>query len=133
MKLDSKEDVLNFLTPEDQDQPSLGIDNSPVLANGLVPEEEELRDLLIAISEAGLTLRVPAGDHVKLYVSPPGNVTPELAEKIRKYRDRIISAMQFDEYRRTEMLQNTRQVLDLWREWEMESGLSPDSMEKRVS
>lgn len=89
----------------------------PAFHPDLTPEEDNLRMLLVAISEAGLTLRVPAGDEAKLYVSPSEKVTPELATQIRKYRAEIISAMQFDEYRKTEKIQNTGQVLELWREW----------------
>jgi hypothetical protein len=90
----------------------------------LTPEEDDLRTLLIAISEAGLTLRVPPGDEAKLWVSPSEWVTPELSMSIRRHKAEIVSAMQFDEYRTTEKLQNTRQVLDLWREWKrlMEGG-----------
>jgi hypothetical protein len=109
MRLGNKGDVLDFLGEEKQAQPSLYPD--------LTPEEDDLRILLIAISEAGLTLRVPPGDEAKLWVSPSERVTPELATQVRKHKAEIVSAMQFDEYRRTETLQNTRQVLDLWREW----------------
>lgn len=102
-------DILDLLNEEEQAQSSLYPD--------LTPEEDDLRTLLIAISEAGLTLRVPPGDEAKLWVSPSEGVTPELATSIRKHKAEIVSAMQFDEYRKTEKLQNTGQVLDLWREW----------------
>lgn len=105
-----QEDMFSRLTEE--------VTGQPVLHADLTSDEDELQELLIAISEAGLTLRVPTGDGIKLYVSPPDKVTLELAQKIRKHKDRIISVMQFDEYRRTEEIQNTGQVLDLWREWE---------------
>lgn len=110
MRLGNRQDVLDFLGEEEQAQTTLHPD--------LTPEEDDLRTLLIAISEAGLTLRVPAGDEAKLWVSPSEGITPELATSIRKYKAEIVSAMQFDEYRKTEKLQNTGQVLDLWREWE---------------
>jgi hypothetical protein len=111
MRLGNKGDVLDFLGEEKQAQSSLFPD--------LTPEEDDLRTLLIAISEAGLTLRVAplAADEAKLWVSPPERVTPELATQVRKHKAEIVSAMQFDEYRKTEKLQNTGQVLDLWREW----------------
>lgn len=109
MQLCNRQDVLNFLGEGEQVQSSLYPD--------LTPEEDDLRTLLIAISEAGLTLRVPPGDEAKLWVSPAEGVTPELATSIRKHKAEIVSAMQFDEYRQTEKLQNTGQVLDLWREW----------------
>ena len=73
-------------------------------------------DLLLAISEAGLTLAASeTEDTLKVY--PAENITPELAAAIRDHKAAIVRIVREDEQmRRTGIIQSERQVFQLARE-----------------
>jgi hypothetical protein len=73
-------------------------------------------DVLLAISEAGLTLKASkTEDALKVY--PAEELTPELAAAIKKHKADIIRIMREDEeMRRTGIIQSKRQVFELARE-----------------
>jgi hypothetical protein len=74
-------------------------------------------DVLFAISSAGLTL-VAGKTEDTLKVYPVENITPELADEIRKHKAEIIQIMREDEeMRRTGIIQSQRQVFELAREF----------------
>ena len=71
-------------------------------------------DVLLAISEAGLTLSETEGT---LKVYPAENISPQLAEAIREHKAEIIRILGEDEeMRRTGIIQSERQVFELARE-----------------
>ena len=74
-------------------------------------------DVLLAISEAGLTLTASKSqDTLKVY--PAENITPDLAAAIREHKPGIIRILRDDEeMRRTGIIQSERQVFDLAREY----------------
>ena len=74
-------------------------------------------DTLYAISEAGLTLKASkTEDTLKVY--PAENITPELAEAIKKHKAEIIRIMREDEeMHRTGILQSQRQLFEMAREY----------------
>jgi hypothetical protein len=74
-------------------------------------------DVLLAISEAGLTLSVSkTKDTLRVY--PAVNITPELAAAIREHKADIIRIMHEDvEMRRTGIIQSERQVFAMAREY----------------
>jgi TubC N-terminal docking domain len=74
-------------------------------------------DVLLAISEAGLTLTASkTEDTLKVY--PAENITPELAEAIREHKAEIIHILRDDEEMyRTGIIQSERQVFELAREY----------------
>jgi hypothetical protein len=73
-------------------------------------------DVLLAISEAGLTLTASKiEDTLKVYSA--ANITPELAAAIRGHKAQIIRILREDEeMRRTGIIQSERQVFELARE-----------------
>ena len=73
-------------------------------------------DVLLAISEAGLTLTASkTEDTLKVY--PAENITRELAEDIREHKAEIIRILREDkEMRSTGIIQSERQVFELARE-----------------
>ena len=80
-------------------------------------------DVLLAISEAGLTLKAgKTEDTLKVY--PAENITPELAETIKAHKSEIVRIMREDQcFRETGVIQSERQVFDLAREFfERETG-----------
>jgi hypothetical protein len=84
-------------------------------------------DLLLAISEADLTLTVSmTEDTLKVY--PAENITRELAEAIREHKAEIISILREDEeMRSTGIIQSERQVFELAREYfklDMKGGIA---------
>ena len=74
-------------------------------------------DVLLAISEAGLTLTASkTEDTLKVY--PAENITRELAEAIREHKAEIIRILREDEeMHRTGIIQSERQVFELAREY----------------
>ena len=70
-------------------------------------------DVLLAISEAGLTLTASKSqDTLKVY--PAENITRELADAIRAHKAEIIRILRDDEeMRRTGIIQSERQVFEL--------------------
>jgi hypothetical protein len=71
-------------------------------------------DVLLAISEAGLTLSETEGT---LKVYPAENISPQLAEAIKEHKAEIIRILREDEeMRRTGIIQSERQVFELARE-----------------
>jgi hypothetical protein len=74
-------------------------------------------DVLFAISEAGLTLRMnKTEDTLKVY--PAERLTPDLAAAIKDHKADIIQVMREDEeLRRTGITQSERQVFELVREF----------------
>jgi hypothetical protein len=74
-------------------------------------------DLLLAISEAGLTLTASeTEDTLKVY--PAENITPELAAVIRERKADIIRIVREDEQmRRTGVIQSERQLFQLARQY----------------
>ena len=71
-------------------------------------------DVLLAISEAGLTLGETEGT---LKVYPAENISPQLAEAIKEHKAEIIRILGEDEeMRRTGIIQSERQVFELARE-----------------
>jgi hypothetical protein len=70
-------------------------------------------DVLLAISEAGLTLTASkTEDTLKVY--PAENIIPELAEDIREHKAEIIRILREDEEMcRTGIVQSERQVFEL--------------------
>ena len=73
-------------------------------------------DVLLAISEAGLTLRASKTEDT-LKVHPAEKLTPELAAAIKEHKADIIKIMREDEeLRRTGIIQSERQVFELARE-----------------
>ena len=73
-------------------------------------------DVLLAISEAGLTLAASKTENT-LKVYPAENITPELAETIKEHKAEIIRILREDEeMRRTGIIQSERQVFELARE-----------------
>jgi L-aminopeptidase/D-esterase-like protein len=74
-------------------------------------------DLLLAISEAGLTLTASeTEDTLKVY--PAENITPELAAAIREHKAAIVRIVREDEeMRRTGVIQSERQVFQLARQY----------------
>jgi len=74
-------------------------------------------DLLFAISEAGLTLKVSTSKDT-LRVNPAANITPELAADIRRHKVEIIRILREDEEMQcTGIIQSERQVFELAREY----------------
>jgi hypothetical protein len=74
-------------------------------------------DILLAISEAGLTLKASKTEDT-LRVYPVENITPELTTVIREHKAEIIRVMREDEeMRRTGIIQSERQVSDLAHEF----------------
>jgi hypothetical protein len=75
-----------------------------------------LGDVLLAISEAGLTLTASkTEDTLKVY--PAENITRGLAEAIKEHKAEIIRILREDEeMRRTGLIQSERQVFELARE-----------------
>ena len=73
-------------------------------------------DVLLAISEAGLTLSAnKTEDALKVY--PAEYITPELAEAIREHKTEILQILKEDEeMRRTGVIQSERQLFELARE-----------------
>jgi L-aminopeptidase/D-esterase-like protein len=73
-------------------------------------------DVLLTISEAGLTLRASkAEDDLKVY--PAERISPELAAAIKAHKTAIIRVVREDEeMRRTGVIQSERQVFELARE-----------------
>jgi hypothetical protein len=73
-------------------------------------------DVLLAISEAGLTLKTSMSeDTLKVY--PAENITPELAEAIRGHKAEIIRILREDEEMRSSgIIQSERQIFELARE-----------------
>ena len=74
-------------------------------------------DVLLAISEAGLTLTASkTEDTLKVY--PAENITPDLAAAIREHKaDLLRIAREDEEMRRTGIIQSERQVFDLAQEF----------------
>jgi hypothetical protein len=74
-------------------------------------------DVLLAISEAGLTLKASkTQDTLKVYAAK--NITPELAAAISEHKACIIRTMREDEeMRRTGIIQCERQVFELAQEF----------------
>jgi hypothetical protein len=74
-------------------------------------------DVLYAISEAGLTLKVgKTEDTLKVY--PAENITPVLAAAIKEFKADLIRIMREDEeMRRTGIIQSERQVFEMAREF----------------
>jgi hypothetical protein len=73
-------------------------------------------DVLLAISEAGLTLRANKTEDI-LKVYPAERLTPALAAAIKEHKADIIRVMREDEeMRRTGIIQSERQVFELARE-----------------
>jgi hypothetical protein len=74
-------------------------------------------DVLLAISEAGLTLTASkTEDTLKVY--PAENITRELAEAIREHKAEIIRILREDEEMRSSgIIQSERQVFELAREY----------------
>jgi hypothetical protein len=74
-------------------------------------------DVLLAISEAGLTLTASkTEDTLKVY--PAENITRELAEAIREHKAEIIRTLRDDEEMcRTGIIQSERQVFELARKY----------------
>jgi hypothetical protein len=70
-------------------------------------------DVLFAISEAGLTLRInKTEDTLKVY--PAERLTPDLAAAIKDHKADIIQVMREDEeLRRTGIIQSERQVFEM--------------------
>jgi len=70
-------------------------------------------DVLFAISEAGLTLRMnKTEDTLKVY--PAERLTPDLATAIKDHKADIIQVMREDEeLRRTGIIQSERQVFEM--------------------
>ena len=70
-------------------------------------------DVLFAISEAGLTLRMnKTEDTLKVY--PAERLTPDLAAAIKDHKADIIQVMREDEeLRRTGIIQSERQVFEM--------------------
>ena len=70
-------------------------------------------DVLFAISEAGLTLRMnKTEDTLKVY--PAERLTPDLAAAIKEHKADIIQVMREDEeLRRTDIIQSERQVFEM--------------------
>jgi hypothetical protein len=70
-------------------------------------------DVLFAISEAGLTLRMnKTEDTLKVY--PAERLTPDLAAAIKDHKADIIQVMHEDEeLRRTGIIQSERQVFEM--------------------
>jgi hypothetical protein len=70
-------------------------------------------DVLFAISEAGLTLRMnKTEDTLKVY--PAERLTPDLAAAIKDHKADIIQVMREDEeLRRTGIIQSKRQVFEM--------------------
>jgi hypothetical protein len=70
-------------------------------------------DVLFAISEAGLTLRMnKTEDTLKVY--PAERLTPDLAAAIKDHKADIIQVMREDEeLRRTDIIQSERQVFEM--------------------
>jgi hypothetical protein len=70
-------------------------------------------DVLFAISEAGLTLRMnKTEDTLKVY--PAERLTPDLAAAIKDHKADIIQVMREDEeLRRTGIIQSERQVYEM--------------------
>ena len=74
-------------------------------------------DILLAISEAGLTLKASRTEDT-LRVYPVENITPELTTAIREHKADIIRIVREDEeMRRTGILQSEGQVSDLAHEF----------------
>jgi hypothetical protein len=73
-------------------------------------------DLLLAISEAGLTLTASeTEDTLKVY--PAEDITPELAVAIREHKADIIRiALEDQRFHETGIIQSKRQVFELARE-----------------
>jgi hypothetical protein len=73
-------------------------------------------DVLLAISEAGLTLTASkTEDTLKVY--PAENIAPELAEAIREHKAEIIRILREDEeMHQTGIIQSERQVFEVARE-----------------
>jgi hypothetical protein len=73
-------------------------------------------DILLAISEAGLTLSVSkTEDTLKVY--PAENISPQLAEAITEHKAEIIRILREDEeMRRTGVIRSERQIFQLARE-----------------
>jgi hypothetical protein len=74
-------------------------------------------DVLLTISEAGLTLRASkAEDALKVY--PAERISPELAAAIKMHKADIIKVIREDEeMRRTGIIQSERQVFEMAREY----------------
>jgi hypothetical protein len=74
-------------------------------------------DVLFAVAEAGLTLKVSmTEDTLKAY--PATNLTPELTAAIKEHKAAIIKVLREDEeMRRTGVIQSERQVFEMAREY----------------